>query len=157
MINDKQRREAARGIRQFLSVSQNERAWDNDGLQTVGRLVGTPVGENILARLAELIDRPTCFDTESKDSKSFTCSACGLSESKLAISPFTLSSLRVKPGYRYCPRCGAEVVERGSASATGAASTWDGETFTFPKSENHHSANIHGAARDRFAKSAKTL
>lgn len=60
MINDKQRREAARGIRQFLSVSQNKRAWDNDGLQTVGRLVGTSVGENILVRLADLIDRPTC-------------------------------------------------------------------------------------------------
>ena len=111
MINDKQRREAARGIRQFLSVSPNKRAWDNDGLQTVGRLVGASVGENILARLAELIDRPTCFDAESKDGKSFTCSACGFSESKLVISPFTLSFLRGKPSYRYCPRCGAEVVE----------------------------------------------
>lgn len=60
---------------------------------------------------ADLIDRPSCFDTESKDSKSFTCSACGFSESKLVISPFTLSFLWVKPSYRYCPRCGAEVVE----------------------------------------------
>lgn len=64
--------------------------------------------------LADLIDRPTCFDTESKDSKSFTCSACGFSESKLVVSPFTLSFSSVKPSYRYCPKCGARVV-RGDA------------------------------------------
>lgn len=61
--------------------------------------------------LADLMDRPTCFDTESKDSTSFTCSSCGFSESKLTFSPFTLSFSWVKPSYRYCPNCGAEVVE----------------------------------------------
>lgn len=60
--------------------------------------------------LADLIDRPTCFDTESKDSKSFTCSACVFSESKLVVSPFTLSFLWCKPSYRFCPNCGAMVV-----------------------------------------------
>ncbi len=71
---------------------------------------GVVIGETV----ADLIDRPTCFDTESKDSKSFTCSACGFSESKLVVSPFTLSFSSVKPSYRYCPKCGARVV-RGDA------------------------------------------
>lgn len=62
--------------------------------------------------LADLIDRPTCFDTEGKDSKSFTCSACGFSESKLVVSPFTLSLLYCKPSYRFCPKCGAMVLEK---------------------------------------------
>lgn len=61
--------------------------------------------------LADLIEPQTCFDTESKDSKSFTCSACGFSESKLVVSPFTLSFLWVKPSYCHCPNCGAEVID----------------------------------------------
>lgn len=65
----------------------------------------------ILDELADLID-PTCFDTESKGSKSFTCSACGFSESKLVVNPFTLSFLWVKPSYCYCPKCGSMVVEK---------------------------------------------
>ena len=69
---------------------------------------GVTIGETV----ADLIDRSTCFDTESKDNKSFTCSACGFSESKLVVSPFTLSFLRVKPNYRYCPNCGAVVSEK---------------------------------------------
>ena len=67
--------------------------------------------EELHDRLADLIDRPTCFDTEGKDSKSFTCSACGFSESTLVVSPFTLSFSWVKPSYRYCPNCGAMVTE----------------------------------------------
>ena len=68
--------------------------------------------EELHKRLADLIDRPTCFDTESKDSPAFTCSECGFSESKLTIDPFTLSFSHIKPSYRHCPNCGAEVVER---------------------------------------------
>lgn len=67
--------------------------------------------EGVANSLADLIN-PTCFDTESNDSKSFTCSACGFSESKLVVNPFTLSFLWVKPSYRYCPKCGAMVVEK---------------------------------------------
>lgn len=63
----------------------------------------------VFMKLAELIERPTCFDMESKDSNSFTCSACGFSESKLAVNPFALSFRYVKPSYYYCPSCGAEV------------------------------------------------
>ena len=66
----------------------------------------------VLELFADLIDRPTCFDTESKDSNLFTCSACGFSESKLVLSPFTLSFRWCKPSYCYCPNCGAEVTEK---------------------------------------------
>lgn len=102
MVNDNQRREAANNIRQFLSVSQNERAWDNDGLQTVGRLVGTSVGENILVRLVDLIDRPTCkiegtYDDEYGIYDHLTCG-------HVAMRQWTEPT-------NYCPNCGAEVVE----------------------------------------------
>lgn len=104
MINDKQRREAARGIRQFLSVSQNKRAWDNDGLQTVGRLIGTSVGENILVRLADLIEpqERTCkiegtYDDEYGIYDHLTCG-------HVAMRQWPEPT-------RYCPSCGAEVVE----------------------------------------------
>ena len=104
-VNDNQRREAAREIRQFLSVSQNERAWDNDGLQTVGRLVGTSVGENILVRLADLIDRPTCKNLATKPADELLCSGCG--------EHVDIAYMESADDYhaRYCPNCGAEVVE----------------------------------------------
>ena len=104
MINDNQRREAARNLRQFLSVSPNKRAWDNDGLQTVGRLVGTSVGENIIMRLADLIDRPTCKNSaDPYDGSFFECSECGERWELTCGSP-------ADNNLNFCPRCGAEVV-----------------------------------------------
>ena len=111
MIDNEERRAAVARLRQFLSKPWDERSWYHDGLQNVGSLVGTSVGENIVARLADLIDRPTCFDKESKSSKFFTCSACGFSDSQVTVSPFTLEIRYVKPSYNYCPNCGAEVAE----------------------------------------------
>lgn len=114
MISDKQRREAARWIRQFLSASQNKRAWDNDGLQTVGRLIGTSVGENILVRLADLIDRPTCHDVGG--SYAFRCSECGCALDRYkAGNSYADDGVMSQGGDyvyapRYCPWCGAEVV-----------------------------------------------
>lgn len=71
--------------------------------------------EGVANSLADLIN-PACFDTESKDSKSFTCSACRFSESKLVVNPFTLSFFWVKPSYRYCPNCGAEVLDEDGSN-----------------------------------------
>lgn len=111
--SDEQRREAAKELRklatpgcirfaeEFYEELREIVAFDRDGSF-----------DGVANSLADLIDRPTCFDTESKDSKSFTCSACGFSESKLVVSPFTLSFLWVKPSYCYCPKCGAMVVEK---------------------------------------------
>ena len=115
MVTDNQRREVAARLRgvteeelsyvflnEIINFAVGGRCLDDEG----------DINERlILNRLADLID-PTCFDTESNDSKSFTCSACGFSESKLVVNQFTLSFLWVKPSYRYCPKCGAMVVEK---------------------------------------------
>lgn len=98
MINVNQRRDVAREIRQFLSVPPNERAWDHDGLQTVGRLVKTSVGENILVRLADLIDPTCCMEPEGEG---FRCSSCG--------SFYDCSGFEEFP-WPHCPNCGARVV-----------------------------------------------
>ena len=112
MINDKQRREAARGIRQFLSVSQDKRAWDNDGLQTVGRLIGTSVGENILVRLADLIDRPTCCNVYDEIYDEYEGGRCenGFKCSKCGEIVEDCEGYRVTGTFNYCPKCGREVV-----------------------------------------------
>ena len=109
MISDEERREVAERLRILASHAPTDKDYVLDAL-------GLYPGEYIdgfdpycVNELADLID-PTCFDTESNDSKSFTCSACGFSESKLVVNPFTLSFSWVKPSYRYCPECGAEVV-----------------------------------------------
>lgn len=67
------------------------------------------VARDAVELFAELIDRTTCFDTENTDSKFFTCGACGFSDSKIDVNPFTLCVRSVKPSYHYCPNCGAEV------------------------------------------------
>lgn len=111
MISDKERREVASGIRRFLSVPYDERIWECDGLQTVGRLVETPVGENILARLADLIDRPTCRNVSGyKDT--FECSECGYKIGLIAEVCNEHSELLHMPLMPLrCPNCKAEVVE----------------------------------------------
>lgn len=106
-INDNQRREVAANMRGY-DVSKFKTSAIVPFLDCLE--VGYLDWRGILDSLADLIN-PTCFDTESNDSKSFTCSACGFSESKLVVSPFTLSFSWVKPSYRYCPNCGAEVLD----------------------------------------------
>ena len=114
MISNEQRREVAKELRKFLSVSWNKRVWDHDGLQTVGRLVGTSVGENIIERLANLIDRSTSNDAGR--GYTFECSECGcrigviLKDSREGEPAMTVHD---DPLYEphYCPNCGAEVVE----------------------------------------------
>ena len=104
MISNEERRAAAARLRQFLSTSQSEHACGYDGLQTVGSLVGTSVGENILARLADLIDRPTCKTIEhGRPDESHVCKSC----SRCSYGWF--EDIYDKP-YSYCPNCGAEVV-----------------------------------------------
>ena len=101
MISDKERREVASGIRRFLSVPYDERIWECDGLQTVGRLVETPVGDNILARLADLIDRSTTTRHGKFKTKHGwevpCCENCG----------YSIGDMR----WNYCPKCGATIEE----------------------------------------------
>lgn len=107
MISDDERREVAARMREIMR--DDPHGWLD---VMVSRAVADVLGDGVKngETVADLIDRPTCFDTEGKDSKSFTCSACEFSESTLVVSLFTLSFLSCKPSYRYCPNCGAEVV-----------------------------------------------
>lgn len=129
MVNDRQRRDVAAGLR-LLDVSD---IGDDDNIVDspeqsgilFNRIIEIAndyrpglhyfpshfVARDAVELFADLIDRPTCFDTEDMDSKFFTCGACGFHDSQIAVNPFTLSLRYVKPSYRYCPNCGAEVVE----------------------------------------------
>lgn len=112
MISNEERRAAAARLRQFLSTSQSEHACGYDGLQTVGSLVGTSVGENILARLADLIDRPTCKPKDRGRGyvdavcDSFWCPNCSFE-----IDVHIGEDQHLTEAAKYCPNCGAEVVE----------------------------------------------
>lgn len=103
MITDEERREVAERLRMCARETNGARDfamylsyWVGVDGPTLDE--GNPftvaadrrLAERTLEKLADLIN-PTCFDTESKDSKSFTCSACGFSESKLVVNPFTLT------------------------------------------------------------------
>lgn len=117
MTSDKERREAAENLRRFLSVPYDERGWDRTDLQTVGRLIGTPIGGNIIERLADLIDRPTCRDlVEHKPDPFvpgkrmtdgvFQCSSCGWYGRIYEYIGFgdMLAYEAV-----FCPKCGEEI------------------------------------------------
>lgn len=108
MVADEERREVARKLRE-QDIAEFRESAIVPFLECLG--IGYENWRGVLDRLAGLIDRPTCFDTENEDSKLFTCSACGFSDSKIAVNPFALSLRYVKPSYRYCPSCGAEVVK----------------------------------------------
>lgn len=71
---------------------------------------GRPEPEAIYNRLADLIDRPTCRiikDVETPEHPWGTCSRC----SALVDSQHATSSATEYLPTRFCPNCGAEVVE----------------------------------------------
>lgn len=105
MINNNERREIARRIKKFISISRDKQPWDNDGLQTVGRLIGTSFGENILLRLASLIDRPTCKNLSTKPADELFCGACG--EHVEIVYMESTNDYHAQ----YCPTCGTEICD----------------------------------------------
>lgn len=112
MISDDQRREAAKELRELATTGCI--CYAEEFYEELREIVAFDLDgsfDGVANSLADLIN-PTCFDTASKDSKWFTCSACGFTESKLVVNPLTLSFLWVKPSYCYCPKCGAMVVEK---------------------------------------------
>lgn len=110
MPTNDERRTIARRLRRCSPTLDNALTFFRVFEAVYGTLPEDGKAMDMPRSLATLIDRPTCFDTESKDSTSFTCSSCGFFESKLIVNPFTLSFHKIKPSYRYCPNCGAEVV-----------------------------------------------
>ena len=111
MISDEKRRQAVAELHEASTGAYRH----VDALDVIAGAVGVEVdgksGHEVenetYATLADFIDRPTCFDTENKDSPLFICSECGSIESKFTVDPFISSYFYIKPSYRYCPNCGA--------------------------------------------------
>lgn len=109
MISDEERREAARKLREIERQTQCELT---DGelidflVEAVGfnRYTNEDFDEGLLGRIAELVDRPTCKNSEDLyDGSFFECSECGERWELTCGSP-------ADNNLNFCPRCGAEVV-----------------------------------------------
>lgn len=105
--SDKERREVAARLREWLAIPLYQRPLSRDAMQTIGEMVGAVPVENIVERIADLIDRPTCQMVEctvdhGSRSWGMRCTACG-EEFEHAKPSF---------GWRFCPNCGAMVVEK---------------------------------------------
>lgn len=109
MISDTERREAARKLREIERHTQCELT---DGelidflVEAVGfnRCTNEDFDEGLLGRIADLIDRPTCKNSEDLyDGSFFECSECGERWELTCGSP-------ADNNLNFCPRCGAEVV-----------------------------------------------
>lgn len=120
MISDDERREVVARLREWVATTWYELPWSRDAMQSLGEMVGAVPGENIVERIADLIDRHTCHDVGG--AYEFRCSVCGcvihiflddgFGEYGEDDSAMTIGgdSLYVP---RYCPNCGAEVVDDG--------------------------------------------
>lgn len=106
MISDDERHEVVARLREWLSIPWYERPWSRDAMQSLGKMVGAVPGEDIVERIADLIDRPTCRIGYVPGSADRSCSACGV----------TFSTGTYQGGdheeheFMFCPNCGAEVV-----------------------------------------------
>ena len=92
-------------LREWLVIPWYGRPWSRDAMQSLGKMVGAVPGENIVERIADLIDRPTCEMAEcsidhGSRSWGMRCSRCGTE----------FEHEKPAYGWRYCPNCGAEVV-----------------------------------------------
>lgn len=94
-------------LREWVATPWYERPWSRGAMQSLGEMVGAVPGENIVERIADLIDRPTCRIGYVPCSADRSCSACGV----------TFSTGTYQGGdheeheFMFCPNCGAEVVE----------------------------------------------
>lgn len=108
-ISDTERREIARKLREIERQTLCELT---DGelidflVEAVGfnRYTNEDFDEGLLGRIAELVDRPTCKNSEDLyDGSFFECSECGERWELTCGSP-------ADNNLNFCPRCGAEVV-----------------------------------------------
>ena len=92
-------------LREWVATPWYERPWSRGAMQSLGEMVGAVPGENIVERIADLIDRPTCRIGYVPCSADRSCSACGV----------TFSTGTYQGGdheeheFMFCPNCGAEV------------------------------------------------
>ena len=111
-ISDDERREIARKLREIERQTLCELT-DGELLDLLadkvrsGRYGSKSFDEVLFGRLADLIDRPTCSIKRGYQTRWGVCSRCGaLVNAERAVSTAT----EYLPT-RYCPNCGAEVVE----------------------------------------------
>ena len=113
-ISDEVRREIANGLRRLADGRHSTGVPDSEILDVLEiSPADTPNCSDAcdVEILADLIDRPTCHDTSDNDFE-FKCSKC----SAYTLKPGNYHS---EVGYvrdsgehlRYCPNCGAEVVD----------------------------------------------
>lgn len=109
-ISDEERREAARKLRNAEERTMMELT-DGELLDLLAEAVGLDrygsknFDDGLFERIAELVDRPTCKNSEYLyDGSFFECSECGERWELTCGSP-------ADNHLCFCPRCGAEVVE----------------------------------------------
>ena len=109
MISDAERREVARKLREIEWRTMPELT-DGEILDLLAASVGfvqhrnEDFDEGLLGLIAELVDRPTCKNSEYLyDGSFFECSKCGERWELTCGSP-------ADNHLNFCPRCGAEVV-----------------------------------------------
>lgn len=109
MISDKERRRAAAELREastgaYRHVDALDVIAGSVGVEVDGKF-GHEVKNETYAALAELIDRPTCRNLSPKPADVLLCSECGEHVDIAYVE--TCDEYHAK----YCPNCGAEVVE----------------------------------------------
>ena len=119
MITDEERREIAHKLRVELRYMKRQKEWfeEDRDIEKCGnrayRNIAASVSEsgnfiagnyiNIVERLSDLIDRPTCRNEEDGYGRSFLCSACG-------YEAWTYDDSGCDPkDFSFCPHCGAEI------------------------------------------------
>ena len=109
MISDTERREIARRLREIEGRTTSELT-DGELLDLLADKVrfglygSKNFDEGLFERIAELVDRPTCKNSEYLyDGSFFECSECGERWELTCGSP-------ADNNLSFCPRCGAEVV-----------------------------------------------
>ena len=101
MPTDEERREVAARLREWVATPWYERPWSRDAMQSLGKMVGAVPVEDIIERIASLIDRPTTtrhgkFRTKY-GRETPCCEVCG----------YSIGDMR----WNYCPKCGARILE----------------------------------------------
>lgn len=111
MISNEKRREVAQRLREVETLEYDGDVWcdECDVLDALGLYnEGDPssCNPNNVAILSDLIDRPTCKLIENNQHRYLPCSRCGAFIRWDAVTNLT----GVVP-IRYCPNCGADVVD----------------------------------------------
>ena len=112
MATDERRREVAENLRYCADMCHNIGVLDSDVLNALGVHCGDTDGVSSaydVEQLADLIDRPIAqFDFNEDTYPNCVCSNCGQDYSE----PQAYDSDGYRIHFRYCPNCGAEVLDK---------------------------------------------